>query len=156
MIKLERQNKPFAINELNELENLGINLPEDYLTFITETNGGLVSDENSLLCETGTFWCWGNDFQLNYLYTLKEVIDYLHDKSPIFPDNLVEIGNDSSGNILCIAIEGKYYGNTYIFTPSIPAENDPVKNKIETYEDIHFTHSSFTELTQVLKPYKPV
>jgi hypothetical protein len=108
--------KPYGALSEKNLQNfetsLGCPLPSDYREFLLQYNGGKPAP--------GFFWIVkGEDgSEVNQFYGLHEgpkwlSIAYEFGKSYGLPTDMLAIGDDGTGNLLCIEIAGPQAGSVY-------------------------------------------
>jgi cell wall assembly regulator SMI1 len=128
-------------DEIEKVESeLGVELPDDYRSFLQRTNGGDLED-NFLPPEA--------DAGARYLYSagpnddddifdLVTAATFYSPQSPsdaeIDPDYL-PIGEDDGGNVICLKVRGDDRGATYFWAHDAFANTDPFKRLADSFGD---------------------
>lgn len=134
---------------------LGVRLPEDYRRFLAECNGG---------CHGGS-WVYtdgaGNpseaDIDVHHVYGLREE-SYLRlppngwwRAEGVLPRELLEIMDDSFGNLICIALSGLHRGRVFFWLLDDPDPED-WDGRIESSSAIQPIADTFAEFIERLAP----
>jgi hypothetical protein len=105
---------------LGELNNrLGFKIPEVYLNFLIENNGGQPFD--NLLRIKGSDGSVKWEFTVNMLYGFDSDLsgDLYHNYfilSDRIPPGLLPIGDDGVGNKICLGVASENYGKVYLWS----------------------------------------
>jgi hypothetical protein len=111
--------------KLQELElKLGTNLPEDYRSFLKKYNGGKPT--------TAGFWIErGVDCsEVHQFYGMHNgpkwsSLEYYIEEQPGIAKNYLAIGDDGTGNFLCMKLQGHENGSIYFIDHEIHDFNKP-------------------------------
>jgi cell wall assembly regulator SMI1 len=126
---------------------LNLVFPTDYKEFLLAHNGGRPKPNR--------FPIRGNrsDTQgiLSWLYGIHDDGTYnLIDQAAMFqdrvPPELLPIGEDPGGNLICLTISGSNRNHVYFWTH----EDEVDEGEIPSYDNIYFVADSFTELLEGL------
>lgn len=87
-------------------------LPKDYKRYLLENNGG---DPNKV------YYLENNaDLVVNFFYSLgsqkfslEQAIDDMKYDDPVVAKDFIPIGEDAFGNVLCLSVNEKTYGNVF-------------------------------------------
>jgi hypothetical protein len=148
-IKFEKSAPQISANELNEFERqLQVSLPEDYKTFVLNNNGGRPDKS----CFTT-----GNDVSssdLDWLFSFEVGESHISIFRNIFlfkdriPNDLLPIGRDPFGNLICIGLEDKL-GKIYFWDHEEEADDD----EKSTYTNVYKISDSFVDFINMLYKY---
>ena len=134
-------NEPSTQKNIDKLQLLFPTLPKDYIAFLKKFNGGYLEPEDGTIRNLGGFY---DTFWVARLYSAEVVLNKSSKLENLFPPQFLKIGEDLSGDLLCIALRGEEEGSLYRFTPFDPPEKDPIGEDLETYENVYFVADSFT------------
>lgn len=150
MLKLRKSNGSFDEGINQNLLNQGVKIPDEYMSFLVETNGGNVHKNNKSLYVKAI-----NDvFVLGYLFSIEEISKEY--KSHVFedmPSMLLPFGSNAFGELICFKIKGENYGSIYMFNPS-DGVGDAIEGELSSYENIFFVCNSLDEMCSSLKEFE--
>ena len=119
-IEVKESKKPTNLLEIEKFEELiQAKLPEDYKKFLLKHNGGhptvnvykLIEPINERNKEASISWFFAlYDGEYSNITT-----EFKYSREKI-PDELLPIARDDGGNIICLGIQGDYYGKLYYWT----------------------------------------
>jgi len=113
-------------------EKLEMKLPNSYSQFLLCSNGGQPKRNHFLkknINDTFSF-----DFFLNVFYgiggndTSYDLLTMFSIHCESIPDELLPIGDDGIGNIVCIGVDGKYYGKIFMWWEDAQVEEPNFEN----------------------------
>ncbi|MBU6173076.1 MAG: SMI1/KNR4 family protein [Planctomycetes bacterium] len=104
-----RVNEPFDPADVTEIEqSIGVKLPEQFLTFVKETNGGGYVDDLLAECLVPTPFGKSNIVEIGGLPGVIRLLD-----SDVTPRNMICIGHGHFGMTTCLSIAGIDHGCVY-------------------------------------------
>lgn len=132
--------------ELNAFEKrIEAQLPHDYREFLKKYNGGIPKPAG--------FWIDKNKdgSSVNLLYGLFESpkhysIDGASSPEWNLPDDLLPIGDDGTGNLICMALIGDTKGSVFFVDHEIY-----IPNERDSFRGITKLSNSFTEFLSILE-----
>jgi hypothetical protein len=119
---------------------VGAPLPTDYRAFLLTYNGGRVEPSVFSMqnCPNSTHgilnWLFG--LHGGEYYDLLAAIDTYRDR---VPPNLLPIGDDPGGNLICLSLSGSDRGAVYFWDHEDEAEED----EAPSYENMYLIGNSF-------------
>lgn len=135
---------PLMDSEIIDLENqLAVSLPPDYTAFLREYNGGF--PQPNVFTIKG--FSLDNRGVLAFFFGVEqgEPLDLADNKS-IFrnrvPPELLPVGADVFGNLICLAVSGPNRGKVYWWFH----EEEADEGEPPTYDNIYFVADSFSDL----------
>ena len=144
----------------NVERQLGVSLPPDYAAFLREHNGGhpepsvfRVYDEEPPAGSSS----YTERVLAFFLGLSRDEYNDLLDSAKFFenrvPPELLAVGRDVFGNLICLAVSGPNRGKIYWWFHEEEAEED----EPPTYDNIYFVANSFAEFLDTLTelPEKP-
>lgn len=128
---------------------IGIKLPKDFKDFILETNGGIPTPDCFSVYDGEETWETNIYFFGLYkeLYELYSLPYNYNEYRGMILNNLIPIGNDYSGNLICIDINKNNFGKIYFSHHDYFSYNDEKPTNFGTY----FIANSFAEFFSSLK-----
>ena len=111
-VNIEKIHGNLSIGNLESFErNQNVTLPKDYRDFLLEYNGGYPNPSTYKISdELG-------ESVLNILYGIGSMYDNLEKKYDVFDEILekgfIPIGDDPSGNHICIGMSKEYFGQIF-------------------------------------------
>jgi hypothetical protein len=143
-------NKGFNKNELAfYLHEIGYNLPNDYIDFLRNHNGGYVTDSVCTYYKNGK-----QKFILTSMFGLG-VDDDLINQFEIYkrriPGTCIPIGRDAGGNIVCLNLSESNYGYVYFWNHE---EELKFEEGTITIDDLYFIADSFQEFLNSVEKEK--
>ncbi len=147
MINIVSNNIALNENELDAfLRKIGYKLPNDYLEFLRQHNGGYVKDSYSTYFKNGD-----QKFILTSMFGLG-ADDDLKNQFEIFkrriPASCIPIGRDAGGNLVCLNLSEDNYGFVYFWDHENELEYE--EGKI-TINDLYVIAESFNEFLNSIK-----
>ncbi|MDN8593526.1 SMI1/KNR4 family protein [Chryseobacterium mucoviscidosis] len=137
MVQMDGSHEPITLKEINEFQRkFNLNFTEQYIKFLLESNGGdpspsmfKISDEQG----AGV---------LNIFYGIGDMYSNLEEYIDIYeyrlPTGFIPIGNDPSGNVICLGLNEKYYNNIYFWDHEQESENpDDMRNMYFLANDLN-------------------
>jgi cell wall assembly regulator SMI1 len=129
---------------------LKITLPTDYKEFLLTHNGGRL-EPNRFPIRSNRSDTHGI---LNWLFGVREHGQYsLVDEAMRFqgrvPPDLLPIGEDPGGNLICLAIAGPNRTRIYFWTHEEEVDEDETPG----YDNVYFVANSFTDLLERLTEF---
>ena len=150
--EMEFVGDPITEADLDAVEQaLGVKLPAPYRAFLLMHNGGRPSpdgfdfadhEEGSLLNTFYSVKCTEEEFDLE--------INARGWRARV-PNDLIVIGNDAGGNLVCIGVEGKRYGKVYFW--SLEDETDP--RDPTNYENVWLCAEDFDQFLASFQDSEP-
>ncbi|MEY8747004.1 SMI1/KNR4 family protein [Paenibacillus tundrae] len=122
MVQMDGSHQPITLEEINEFQQkLNLRFPEQYKNFLLESNGGdpspsmfKISDEQG-------------EGVLNIFYGIGDMYSNLEEYIDIYegrlPSGFIPIGNDPSGNVICLGLSEKYYSNIFFWDHEQESDN---------------------------------
>jgi hypothetical protein len=136
-----------SVTEIAKFEReISAQLPTDYREFLLKHNGGSPKPNSFKIADGSTScvnWLFGLGSVSNDHSIRKELINY-HDR---IPKELLPIGDDPGGNVICLSIRGKTMGHVFFWDHEEEADEDP------TWENVHLIANSFNEFLNILYEY---
>ncbi|RZK10710.1 MAG: SMI1/KNR4 family protein [Flavobacterium sp.] len=138
---------------------IGFKLPNDYRNFLLNYRGGFLGEaliydfiengENTIGgIESIYGFCENKD---NSLY--KYYKDYCDDYKRMML-GMIPIGDDGSGNYICLLLAKKDFGKIYFWDHEWEVDfNDPEESQ-EAFRNCHWIADSFTEFTKSIRIYE--
>lgn len=146
MLKISKPNNNYDSIRLIELKLISQYLPSTYIRFLEQYNGGYVhKDSKSLYVEA-----INDNFDIEYLFSLEQVLKLYKDPGKEIPDILMAIGNNAFGELLCLTIKGEKSGNIYMYNP-FDGEGEAIEGEIESYNNAYYICGSFEEMCTSLE-----
>lgn len=104
-----------SLNDVQSIENLiNYTLPVEYKNFITKNNGGVPNLKQVPLSNGEDFlsiWCF---FPIKFgRGKVEDIINSLQVLESIIPKQYFPFANDGSGNLFCLKLDPKNYGEVY-------------------------------------------
>jgi SMI1 / KNR4 family (SUKH-1) len=137
---------PLVEEMLHIFENkIGVQLPQDYRDFLSNYNGGVPDPSGFWITQGDDGSC------VNQFYGLHNgprwfSIDGCTNVEWGIPDMLLSIGDDGTGNLICLGIKGEQEGFIYF----VDHEIHPYNNR-ESFDGISKLASSFSEFLSSLQ-----
>lgn len=107
-------NKGFNENKLISFtENIGCELPKEYIEFLRQHNGGYVKNSISTYNKNGK-----RRFILTSMFGIgseDDLISQFETYKNRIPNNCIPIGRDAGGNLVCLNLSKDKYGNVYFW-----------------------------------------
>ena len=135
-----------TLDIINFQEAFEITLPEDYKSFLLESNGGFPSFNRFVFYETfeqGSceilFSLDDNSTSYKHLTLEANFRDLA--KIMSMPDEIFPIGQDGGGNYVCICLKGPHYGRIYFWDHE--KENEDEEGNI-TWNNLTLIAKNFT------------
>jgi hypothetical protein len=125
-----------------------VSLPSDYATFLRQHNGG--SPEHSVFPIRG--FSLDNRGVLAFFFGVKQgdTLDLADNAQGTFcnrvPRDLLPIGADVFGNLICLAVSGPNRGKVYWWFH----EEEADEGEPPTYDNVYFVADSFNDLLNAL------
>ncbi|SDY22073.1 SMI1/KNR4 family protein [Thermoactinomyces sp. DSM 45892] len=124
MVKVISKDSKLGTSDIERLEaEIQIQLPKEYKSFLLKFNGGYtvlplfrISDEQGVSVVNNLFGT-GSSHR-----NLQKVIDILEDR---MPEGFIPIGDDPSGNMICVGTKAPYYDHIYFWDHEEEAEDEP-------------------------------
>jgi hypothetical protein len=122
--------------------SLGITLPNSYRSFLLKHNGGMP--------EPNYFPLLNNPIDkfaiVNYLYCISSGDDYdirniIISMEGRLPRDLLPIGEDPGGNLICIAVSGSNFGKVYFWDH----EDELPLRQPSDYHNVYFLSNDFLQ-----------
>ena len=146
-LSLEKKNYYYNDAACEKLLNLGVSLPEQYIAFLKDTDGGVVDKRNKKIHIKSL----GDDFEIECLFPIEKILDnYARPLDSDIPDNLLPFGINAFGELLCIKVKGESLGSIYMFNP-LDGVGDAIEGELSSYENIFFVCNSLDEMCSSLK-----
>ena len=148
-MELQDSYSEISKNEIDTLcSDLEIQLPKDYVDFLLKHNGGQPTQNHFLKKDSNDEPLF--DFNLNVFFGLGEN-DTSYDILTMFsiycdrmPEELLPIGDDGVGNIICIGIHGAHYGKVFMWWKSGQVDEGDEPN----FENVELIEDSFEKFVQ--------
>ncbi len=119
-MKLQDSYDDIVVSDIDVLcGELEVQLPKDYVEFLLRNNGG--QPEKNHYSKSGASGVVSFDFDLNVFYgiggndTSFDILTMYSIYCDKIPEELLPIGDDGVGNIICIGIEDEYRGKVYMW-----------------------------------------
>lgn len=134
-------NEGFNENELIALsKKIGYELPNDYIEFLRQHNGGYVKNSISSYYKNGE-----QKFILTSMFGLgadDDLISQFETYKNRIPNTCIPIGRDAGGNLVCLNLSEDRYGYVYFWDHE--EEFNYEEEKI-TINNLHFIAETFNE-----------
>jgi len=146
-VKIVKSVSPLTVKDITNVENqLGISFPSDYRNFLLEFNGGKPTpnafplhnnpmDTHALL---EWFYCIskGNPYDiLRNMQIMKGRI----------PKNLITIGEDPGGNLICMSVDGDRTGNIFFW------DHEGESDQESSESNLYYVAENFDALLESLE-----
>lgn len=136
MTEMLSENPKVSLQEVKKFEEENdIILPEQYVKFLTEYNGGYPKESNFKISDNE------GESMVNKFYGIGEMSGNLGRVFEMLdgeiPEEFISIANDPAGNELLIGTRGEYYGKVYFWLHDVEPE--------EEMENMYILAKSFTE-----------
>ncbi len=149
-ITIVKPNKKIDLGAVEQFEAaVGEKLPDDYREFLLTFNGGKPED-NEFAIPHGK-----NEAGVNRFYGLldeRQSGDLLHELEVMvsrIPEKMLLIGDDSSGNYICLSLRPDTFGQLFFWDHELEAsEGDPA-----TFSNLFFIDSSFNDFFSKLNKF---
>lgn len=129
---------------------LGLNLPSEYADFLLTHNGGRPDKNRFKLRKIRA----ALDFYVMSLYGLGQKGETGQDLLTMYsftcesiPHELIAIGSNGIGNLICLGISGEYYGKVYYWYK----DGEVGQDETPTFDNIELIAKSFAEFLMHLK-----
>jgi hypothetical protein len=128
-------------------QQLRIELPSDYKAFLLANNGGRPTPNRFPVANNPS----GSQGILDWLFGIHAGRHYslLHEAAVTkgrVPAELLPIGEDPGGNLICLAISGPNRNKVFFWILEDEADED----EPPTYSNVYFVANSFTDLLESL------
>lgn len=148
MIEITEAGEPLTEADIASFERiLGFSLPKDYRDFLLEHNGGKpfpywfsYLDENGKEDRDGVGHLYGLGFSNPDYRNLQKTRDCFSGRIPF---ELLAVGDDPCGNQICVATQGKQFGQLFLW-------NHEDEHAPPTYRNVIPLANSFTEFISAL------
>jgi hypothetical protein len=129
-------------------QELDLTLPTDYRDFLLEHNGG---KPNPCIFPVANN-PYDNKSMLHYFFgvtdgELGNLAKWIKLQEDKLPEDLIPIGIDLGGNLLCLSVRGDFYGKIYFWDADIPEDDEEIPPT-----EIFFVADSFTALLESFCP----
>lgn len=127
--------------------NLDIVLPSSYRTFLLQYNGG--HPQPNMFPIQGFYADTHGLLEWFFCIAEGDVYDLVQNKQVYknrAPSDLLPIGTDPGGNLICLGVKGKNYGKIYYWDHETEGE----EGEQPTYDNVYFVADSFDDLLQSL------
>ena len=147
-ITISDSQPPIQHHDITAIEQqLGIQLPSDYRTFLLAHNGGHPEPNTfpiqSFYADQYGLLEWFVCISPNDPNDLAHMMSTFHDR---IPSNVLTIARDPGGNLLCMALTGANLGTVYYWDH----EEESPEDTLPTYDNMYFVAPNFTALLQSL------
>ena len=128
----------------------GISLPDDYRTFLLETNGGRPKQRCFDYADESGPYTDGAIQAFHGIHgeTYNRLDKIAETSKAVVPGSFLPIASDSFGNSICLGISGPERGKVYFFDEEGASDGEPEENRTH----LHRIADSFREFLDVLKP----
>ncbi|WP_338553176.1 SMI1/KNR4 family protein [Paenibacillus sp. KS-LC4] len=137
MVQMDGSHQPITLEEINEFQQkLNLRLPEQYKNFLLESNGGDPSPSMFKISDEQGEGVLNIFYGIGDMYSnLEEYIDIYEGRLPL---GFIPIGNDPSGNVICLGLNEKYYSNIYFWDHEQESDNpDDMSNMFFLANDLN-------------------
>lgn len=146
MIQMDGSHRPITVEEINEFQQkLNLSFPEQYINFLLESNGGDPSPSMFKISDEQGEGVLNIFFGIGDMYSnLEEYMDIYEGR---LPSGFIPIGNDPSGNVICLGLNEKYCNNIYFWDHEQEPDNpDDMSNMFYLASDLNeFLNSLYDE-----------
>jgi len=137
--------KKVTLSDISEFEAAwNIRLPESYINFLLQYNGGTPEPNNFLITD------WDLEGMVDTFYGLHEGVYGLNYNNRVFkdriPDHCITIGTDPGGNQICLSLGESNYGYIYFWDH----EEECDEGEHADYSNIGLISKSFHDLLSSL------
>jgi hypothetical protein len=150
-VRMTNSNPPILESTLTKFENeIGVSLPSDYKEFLLQHNGGCPHPDYFPMQGPTPELSFG-ELQFLFSFSPGDSLDLrwnLKTYRQRVPSDLLPIGCDPGGNLLCIAISGEQRGAMYFWDHGF--ETAVEGKKPPDYSNVYFVAPSFTHLLESL------
>ena len=127
MVSIDHSYKKLTLDDINKFElQFKLILPQKYKNFLLESNGGnpvpnvFETGEPGISCVNGLFGIYTGGYE--DVGIRMEVFDGR------LPDDFIPIGDDPSGNLICLGISQRYYDKIYFWNHEEEPEEPDMSN----------------------------
>lgn len=145
---MELQNSYSQISKIDIdtlCDELEIRLPSDYVDFLLHHNGGQLTQNHFSKKDSNGESIF--DFHLNVFFgiggndTSYDLLTMYSIYCDRIPEELLPIGDDGVGNIICVGVEGGYAGNIFMWWKSGQVDEGEEPN----FENVDLIDESFED-----------
>lgn len=112
---------------LIQFENrIAIRLPDDYRSYLLSHNGGI---PDPCHYEVSPRWGWSDFETLAHVAAESDdgySLDWYMGYRPYIPDDLIAVGDDGCGDLICLGIKGRNRGKVFFRNNSRASEVDDI------------------------------
>lgn len=123
MAKMLSKNPKVSLQDIKQFEqDYDITLPNQYVDFLLEYNGGFPQESNFKISNDG------GESLVNKFYGIGDMKSNLGKVFEVLegeiPEDFISIANDPAGNEILLGINGEYQGKLYFWIHDIEPEED--------------------------------
>jgi hypothetical protein len=126
----------------------GLEVPEEYIIFLSLNNGGYFKTESEYVDCDDEFRilidCFYGISESDTTISLFARRGFLKDS---LPSQLLSIAEDGIGNEICLGVEGSYFGKVYFWSK----EGETPSDVVPTFENVELVSESWTKFISSIR-----